>query len=328
MGSGCKAVNLVDHHDTSSSSMDQSALIDLNDLSSTDITVTTNSNSVSQLTSLNTSNQNLIILTANNTTPIATSASSPSINSKKAQNNHNKEWQFLQTAINEANLSDFYHSPEQQQSANNSTSTVIKLNNLTTPVSTATNIVTVSDMNIETILQMQCDLLEQQKELKSIELETMEQLRLLQQNIGKLTRKFDSFETTCATYFPAPELKNAKKVLNTFNSSIKIVESELMKDYQPVITTLSNLSQSLIPSSSATSSSSSPTTTTTTVTLTNHSDMNNDSKSNTTIVNLLPSSTAQNDTKSNDDTIEHIESNNKPTTRAQGIRNKRFKKTI
>ncbi len=49
-------------------------------------------------------------------------------------------------------------------------------------------------MNIETILQMQCELLDQQKELKTIELETMEHLRQLNQNISKLAKKFDSFE--------------------------------------------------------------------------------------------------------------------------------------
>ena len=49
-------------------------------------------------------------------------------------------------------------------------------------------------MNIETILQMQCELLEQQKELKSIEMETMQQLRQLHENIHRLSRKFDAFE--------------------------------------------------------------------------------------------------------------------------------------
>ena len=102
-----------------------------------------------------------------------------------------------------------------------------ELEKTTVPVLTANtnNIVSVSDVNIETILQMQCDLVEQQKELKSIELDTMEQLKLLQQNISKLTRKFDSFETTCATFFSSSsssngtssDLKSVKNVLNKFN---------------------------------------------------------------------------------------------------------------
>ena len=61
------------------------------------------------------------------------------------------------------------------------------------------NIVTVTDLNIETILQMQCELLDQQKELKTIELETMDHLRQLHQNISKLANKFESFELSLQT---------------------------------------------------------------------------------------------------------------------------------
>ena len=70
---------------------------------------------------------------------------------------------------------------------------------------------TVSDLNIETILQMQCELLEQQKELKTIELETMDHLRQLHQNISKLTSKFDSFEHNLT--------HNINNVSNSINSS-------------------------------------------------------------------------------------------------------------
>lgn len=46
---------------------------------------------------------------------------------------------------------------------------------------------------------MQCELLDQQKELKTIELETMDHLRQLHQNITKLAGKFESFEQSLQT---------------------------------------------------------------------------------------------------------------------------------
>lgn len=46
---------------------------------------------------------------------------------------------------------------------------------------------------------MQCELLDQQKELKTIELETMDHLRQLHQNISKLAGKFESFEQSLQT---------------------------------------------------------------------------------------------------------------------------------
>lgn len=354
MGSsgGAKTIASLDHHDTSSSSLDQTTLIDLNELSSGDLshpTATTTTTTVPIISALNTSNatpspnNSLIILT----TPAgaSTSVASPLAKQKQTNNNNTKqEWQFLQTALND----DFYTTNQDQ--TNNST--VIKLNNLT-PITLTTNatatatpqqIVTVSDLNIETILQMQCDLLEQQKELKTIELETMEQLRLLQQNISKLARKFDSFETSCGKYFSLPcnngDLAKAKNVLNKFNSSL-----ELIKDLQQANAAVTPLG----PSTSTLSSSSSPTTTTTTVTLTN--DLETHAKSTTTIVNLLPSSSSTPTTTNNNSTKEEESSNNenldqsagsntapagastagtantniKTTTRSQGMRNKRFK---
>ena len=60
------------------------------------------------------------------------------------------------------------------------------------------NVIQVTDGNIETVLQMQNELVEQQKEMKSLESETMEQLKLLQTNIAKLAKKFESFETLIA----------------------------------------------------------------------------------------------------------------------------------
>ena len=214
-----------------------------------------------------------------------------------------------------------------------------ELGTATVPVLTANtnNIVSVNDLNIETILKMQCDLLEQQKELKSIELDTIEQLKLLQQNISKLTRKFDSFETTCATFFSSSngsssDLKSAKNIFNKFNSSFKLVESELLKDYQPQQAGPSSLS-----SSPATS----------TFTLTNHGDLNNHhhhhqltesnnnvKTSNTTIVNLFQSSSSiihriVKNKKNNDSNNENVYkvqpniTNNKPTKSRKKIRIKK-----
>ena len=355
----------VIEHDTSSSSLDQSGLLDFNDLSSNELGTT----NVPVLTSTLNNNSLIILTTTNNNNNSSVNSSSPSANKSKS----NKDWQFLQTAINEASLNDYY--PEQ------TSSTVIKLNNLTplasnnnstntsiTPPTTTTtttsiqanNIVSVSDVNIETILQMQCDLLEQQKELKSIELDTMEQLKLLQQNISKLTRKFDSFETTCATFFSSSsngtssDLKSVKNVLNKFNSSFKLVESELLKDFHPQHQSTNNNSSTVNnnntagPSSLSSSSSSSPATTT--VTLTNHGDLNNhhhhhqltesnNKTSNTTIVNLFQSLsssssstinrtvTKKQDNDSNNENVYVVQSNtttntkNKPT-KSQGIRKK------
>jgi len=222
-----------------------------------------------------------------------------------------------------------------------------ELGTTSVPVLTANtnNIVSVSDLNIETILKMQCDLLEQQKELKSIELDTMEQLKLFQQNIRKLTRKFDSFETTCATFFSSSngsssDLKSVKNIFNKFNSSFKLVESELLKDYQPQHHMNNNNNSKAEPSSL----SSSPATTT--FTLTNHGDLNNHhhqltesnnnvKTSNTTIVNLFQSSSSSStihrivkNKKNNDSNNENVYkaqpnitiTSNKPTKARKKIR--------
>jgi hypothetical protein len=130
----------------------------------------------------------------------------------------NKELQFLQTAINEAGLGDFnqtmnngatqannnnnnnqlHHQQQQQQSQTNvSTSELTDTSSTTTTTPNVTTVITTgaTTTNIETVLQMQCALLDQQKELKAIEYETMEQLKLLHQNLNRLAKKFDSFET-------------------------------------------------------------------------------------------------------------------------------------
>jgi len=122
-------------------------------------------------------------------------------------NNNQKEWQFLQTAINEAGLTDFYQTYNELTNSSCSNvgstalqqiSTVNKFGsnsnqadclNLNNAQQLASN-----ELNIETILQMQSELLEQQKELKNIELETMDHLQQLHHNISRLASKFDLFE--------------------------------------------------------------------------------------------------------------------------------------
>lgn len=118
---------------------------------------------------------------------------SPDSYVSRLQNNKaniNKELQFLQTAISEAGLTDFYQTFNHQST----TPTISSINCPNSTTSNKPNIIQVNDVNLETILQMQCQLLDQQKELKSIELETMEQLRRLHENINRLSRKFDSFQ--------------------------------------------------------------------------------------------------------------------------------------
>ena len=122
---------------------------------------------------------------------------------------NNKEWQFLQTAINEAGLSDLYQTYSNDitspNGASNSSNLKPHMYTSNSPSLNSTNLsghhyrVTVNDMNIETILQMQCELLDQQKELKLIETDTLEQLRLLHTNISRLAKKFDSFEAIVAS---------------------------------------------------------------------------------------------------------------------------------
>ena len=110
------------------------------------------------------------------------------------------------------------------------------------------NVLQVSDMHIEAILQMQNELVDQQKELKSIEGETMEQLRLLHQNISRLAKKFDSFEVVISNLnqqhngfglngnqlllqqqqLTASSLKSTKSSLNKLNNSIQQIKVRFM----------------------------------------------------------------------------------------------------
>lgn len=169
-----------------------------------------------------------------------------------SSNSNQKEWQFLQTAINEAGLTDFYQT--YNDLANTSCNVVATNNNNITSLGNAKltdgqhqvtslscgsnstpianqNVVTVSDLNIETILQMQCELLEQQKELKTIELETMEHLRQLHQNINKLSSKFECFELSLNgqlnnTQLVQSSLNISPNNFNQFNNNMNNESSE------------------------------------------------------------------------------------------------------
>jgi len=133
-------------------------------------------------------------------------------------NNNQKEWQFLQTAINEAGLTDFYQTYNELTNSTginaiqiplNSSSIHSKFNNISSGSNnenefssmqqSSEQLASVSNHSIETILQMQSELLEQQKELKNIELETMDHLQQLHHNISRLASKFDLFELSLQT---------------------------------------------------------------------------------------------------------------------------------
>ena len=140
---------------------------------------------------------------------------------KSNASNKNKEWQYLQTVINDAGLTDMYQPyTDMTQPIAQTTNLANSLNKF---ISNSNTVVTVNDMNIETILQMQCELLDQQKELKVIELETMEHLKQLNQNISKLAKKFDSFEMSLSGSYSA--LANQ----TGFNSSFNCISQESLQ---------------------------------------------------------------------------------------------------
>lgn len=110
----------------------------------------------------------------------------------------NKELQFLQKAINEAGLTDFYQTLT--QSSSNDVQSPLLSSSSASSTSSKTNYSPNCDANLETILQMQCELIDLQKELKTIEYETMDQLKMLHQNLNRLSKKFDNFENTILNY--------------------------------------------------------------------------------------------------------------------------------
>jgi hypothetical protein len=235
------------------SEINQKTFVDLNDFSMEEEKIqprevnnsssNNNNNANNSINSINVNtNQNqttnLVILTE--TLPIATSTTNGT-NTPAIPNGHHiiitenkltKDLQILQSAISEAALNDVYQiNPNSPLIIRNNSAITPTTNSngnsyitLTTPTNN-TNVVTVSDMNIETILQMQCELLEQQKELKNIEIETMEQLKLLHQNINRLAKKFDSFENV---------ISNINKLTPTNTTSVTINNSNKSPSSQSV----------------------------------------------------------------------------------------------
>ena len=113
---------------------------------------------------------------------LTAAVSSNATNTILLNGNHNKDWQFIQTVLNESSYLNDYN----QQLTNN------KCYFITSPLSPP-NLPTINDYNIEKILIMQNELTIEQKEIKANEVKTMEQIKQLNQNVAKLTRKFEEF---------------------------------------------------------------------------------------------------------------------------------------
>jgi len=121
---------------------------------------------------------------------------------KSVNNANNKTWQFIESAIGEVTMvNDFYSggshlnmvNSQSHVAAQSSTAQRTLVRNGHNNIMNNSNSSN-DNMNIETILQMQCELIDQQKELKSIEMETIEQLKMLHRNVSVLAKKFDMFE--------------------------------------------------------------------------------------------------------------------------------------
>lgn len=147
-----------------------------------------------------------MLLTNTNGLPTATPIVLSSSNLSKSNNQAHKELQFLQTVIGDA---DGYAQAGQLVTAELIPTGTINVG------SNGNN----GDISIETVLQMQCALLDQQKELKSIEYETMEQLKMLQQNLSQLAKKFNSFETFVSNYTTANNKSANKTSHNKANNN-------------------------------------------------------------------------------------------------------------
>jgi hypothetical protein len=97
---------------------------------------------------------------------------------------HNKDWQFIQTVLNESSsyLNDFNQQQINSKCQNNFLTT--------SPLQLSTSL---HDYNLEKIINLQNELTMEQKEIKSNEVKTMEQIKKLNQNVTKLTKKFEEF---------------------------------------------------------------------------------------------------------------------------------------
>lgn len=112
--------------------------------------------------------------------------------SKNLLKNSNQEWQFIQSTISDTSIAGIF----EPCNHNNNNATLVPNQNITnfSNSNVITNAITLTDLNVETILQMQCELLDHQRELKTIEMETIEQLKLLHRNVTRLAKKFDLLE--------------------------------------------------------------------------------------------------------------------------------------
>lgn len=112
----------------------------------------------------------------------------------------NKELEILQSAINETGLTDVYHTTRASASA------------VTANGSAATSPLTLVTLgaspngtaNIESVLAMQCELLEHHKQLRQIEADELEQLKQLGENLCRLERKYDMLENIFKTASSQP----------------------------------------------------------------------------------------------------------------------------
>ena len=164
-------------------------------------------------------NPTLMLLTTPNNT-------SPGLELNNTTNKLNKELQYLQKAINDAGLTDFY------QTSSQNCDPMVNLSGQSPMLSSTClksnyNYMSSSDACVENVLKIQNELLEQQKELRNIEMETLEQLKLLQYNLNRLAKKFDSFENVIlnTTNNVANGLINSN-FLNT-NNNLKMTKTNL-----------------------------------------------------------------------------------------------------
>ena len=207
-------------------------------------------------------------LTNLTTNGFMTNRSSTSSTNNNRNGRSNKEMQFLQNSVNESDLTDFYQTlTTSNASSNNELNSSVSSNSSTTsttnnsintfaPYTTKTpsylsanynqnqmlNNVTSSSMSTaESISSMQAELLNQQKELKMNENETIDQLKLLQQNLSRLTKKFDAFESKVLHHISdsggsskvskssGKSKSGLQKLSNSFQQ-IKLIENDLQKE--------------------------------------------------------------------------------------------------
>ena len=154
-----------------------------------------------------------------------------------SQNNNNnyrpgKDVQFLQNVLSEADLSDLYQTLTNSTDLNTNNTNGSKSsysfsgNSQQVAQSQQSN-----EMTIENIMQMQTELLEQQKDLKAIENVTMDQLKLLQLNLTRLAKKFDSFENVVFNHMSNSKVSKDNNSYfthsNTLNSETKGLVAQL-----------------------------------------------------------------------------------------------------